>query len=66
MGDRRVVGMEPAAGFDLTHLVACAIWPIADDDCATQAEPVALFIDQFDSHAVSLGIIIGIYLERAI
>ena len=66
MGDRRVVGMEPAAGFDLTHLVACAIWPIADDDCATQAEPIASIIDQFDGYAVSLGIVIGIDLERAI
>ena len=66
MRNRRVIGMESAAGFDLTHLVAFAIWPLADDDCATQAEPVAQVIDQFDGHAVPLGIIIGIDLERAI
>ena len=66
MREGRVVGMESAAGFDLAHLVAFAIWPIADDEGAPEAEPIALFIDQLDRDAVSLGIVIGIDLERAI
>ena len=66
MGDRCVVGMESSASFYHAHLVAFAIRSIADDEGAPQAEPIALFIDQFDCDAVSFCIIIGVDLERAI
>ena len=58
--------MKSAAGFDRAHLVAFAIGAIADDEGAPQAEPIALFIDQFDRDAVSFGIVIGVDLERTI
>ena len=66
MGDRCVVGMKSAASFDRAHLMTFAIRPIADDEGAPQAEPIALFIDQFDRDAVSFCIVIGVDLERAI
>lgn len=66
MGNGRVVGMEPAAGFDLAHLVAFAIWPVADDEGAPEAEPIALFIDQLDRDAIPLRIVISVDLERTI
>ena len=66
MGDRCIVGMKSAASFDRAHLVAFSIQSIADDEGAPQAEPIALFIDQFDRDAVSFGIIVGVDLERTI
>ena len=58
--------MESAPGFYLAPLVKFSIGPIADDEDATETKPVALFIDQFNCHAVSLSIVIGKYLERTI
>ena len=66
MGVRCIVGMKAAASFDRAHLVAFSIQSIADDEGAPQAEPIALFIDQFDRDAVSSGIIVGVDLERTI
>ena len=66
MGDGCIVGMKSAASFDRAHLVAFSIQSIADDEGAPQAEPIALFIDQFDRDAVSFGIVIGVDLERTI
>ena len=66
MGDRCIVGMKSAASFDRTHLVAFSIQSIADDEGAPQAEPIALFINQFDRDAVSFGIVIGVDLEMTI
>ena len=55
--------MKPAPGFDLAHLVALAFWPIVDDEFATQAEPIALLINQLERDTVCPGIVIRIDLE---
>jgi|SaaInlStandDraft_6_1057023.scaffolds.fasta_scaffold202678_1 hypothetical protein len=58
--------MKSTPQFNLAHLVAFVLRPVADYEGATEAKSIAFFINQLERDAVTLGIVIGVDLEGTV
>ena len=63
---RSVERTVPATGFDLPHLVPLALRPVMDDHPASNAEPVASAIPQFENHTAVARLVVAVHFERTV
>jgi len=52
-----------ATGFDLPHLVPFALRPVMNDHAASDAEPVASAISQFENHTAVARFVVAVHFE---